>query len=563
MTSDPTDAIDTGPFLVEGLVEAFADAAEALHRPGPVRPKAQWAVETIRRVAGARLVAYVDLGKARSRVRAASGASLAEARQVIGGPAEDLVEEARDSGKPAQLDVEIDGTPTTVVAIPVAGTDGEGVRAVIVAVPPPEDSADPVGWITEAIALHLGVAFDTSQTVLRLSQLEAAREEIVQRLQDAVRAPAPHVEGAELGVHYQPADPGAPIGGDLYDWYVLPDGDLHIAVVDVTGKGVTATKDALAVTHALRVLVLEEVPMERLIERADAVFSQAHEEMMATLVLARYSPDTGRVRIVSGGHPPPLVISSSKGAEFLESRGVPIGWPRAGSTNLIEHTLEVNDTLVLYTDGVIEATGDVIRGLDDLAAAAREVARYPASYLARGLVDRALSGASRRDDSVVLALRHRVLDHPAQPMLGPFVYRFSPSTATVPLVRHFFHDWLRHQPVDPDLHEDLLFVATELCGNSVRAASGAPGSIQLRAEIDRGAVVIEIEDDGEGYQLDPENTPPQPDAEAGRGLFLVRALTDEVTVERRDDHTFTRCVMASAILPDRAEGGEDGEDGED
>lgn len=557
MTSDPTDAVDTGPFLVESLVEAFADAAEALHRPGPVRPKAQWAVETIRRVTGAQLVAYVDLAKTRSRVRAASGASLADARQVVNGPASSVVEGARDSGKPAQLAVDVAGSPTTVVAIPVAGPEREGVRAVIVAVPPPEDSADPVGWITEAIALHLGIAFDTSQTVLRLSQLEAAREEVVQRLQDAVRAPIPEAEGAELGVHYQPADPGAPIGGDLYDWYLLPDGDLHIAVVDVAGKGVTATKDALAVTHALRVLVLEEVPMERLIERADAVFAQAQEELMATLVVARYSPETGRVRIVSGGHPPPLVISASNGVEFLESRGVPIGWPRAGSRNLIEHTLDVNDTLVLYTDGVIEATGDVIRGLDDLAAAALDVARYPASYLARGLVDRALSGALRRDDSVVLAVRHRVLDHPAEPVLGPFVYRFSPSTATVPLVRHFFHDWLRHQPVDPELHEDLLFVATELCSNSVRAASGAPGSIELRAAIDGGSVVVEIEDDGEGYELDPDNTPPQPDAEAGRGLFLVRALTDEMTVERREDHTFTRCVMASAVLPDRGHADDD------
>lgn len=555
--SEPADALDTGPFLIESLVEAFADAAEALHRPGPVRPKAQWAVETIRRVTGARLVTYVGLEKARSRVRAAAGSSLAEARQLAGGAARDLVEQARDTGEPAQGDVPIDGSPHAVVAIPVSGTEREGVRAVIVAVPPPEESADPVGWITEAIALHLGIAFDTSQTVLRLSQLEAAREEVVQRLQDAVRAPAPEVEGAELGVHYQPADPGAPIGGDLYDWYLLPGGDLHIAVVDVAGKGVTATKDALAVTHALRVLVLEEVPMERLIERADAVFAQGQEELMATLVVARYTPDSGRVRIVSGGHPPALVISASNGEEFLESRGVPIGWPRAGSTNLIERTLDVNDTLVLYTDGVIEATGDVIRGLDDLAAAARDVARYPAPYLARGLVDRALSGASRRDDSVVLVLRHRVLDHPIEPVLGPFVYRFSPSTATVPLVRHFFHDWLRHQPVDPELHEDLLFVATELCSNSVRAASGAPGSIQLRAEVDHGAVVLEIEDDGEGYELDPENTPPQPDAEAGRGLFLVRALTDEVTVERGDGRTFTRCVMASAILPDRNEGGEE------
>lgn len=549
MTPEPADPFDTGPFLVERMVEVFADSAEAVHRPGPVRPKARWAVEAIRRVTGARLVAYVDLAKAQPRVRAVAGGSLAEARGVVAGVAGDLVEQARSSGKPAQADVSLHEGANTAVAIPVAGPETPAVRAVIVAVAPPEESADPIGWVAEAFALHLGVALDTSRTVLRLSQLEAAREEVVQRLQDAVRAPAPEIDGAELGVHYQPADPGAPIGGDLYDWHLLPDGDLHVAVIDVTGKGITATKDALAVTHALRVLVLEEVPMERLIERADAVFAQAPEELVATLAVARYSPDSGRVRIVSGGHPPALVISASSDVQFLESRGVPIGWPRAGSVNLVEHTLDVNETLVLYTDGVIEATGNVIRGLDDLAAAARDVARYPAPYLTRGLVERALAGASRRDDSLVLAIRHRVLDNPAKPVLGPFVYRFSPSTATVPLVRHFFHDWLRHQPVDPDLRDDLLFVATELCANSVRAASTAPGSIQLRAELDGAAVVIEVEDDGEGYELD-DDTQPQPDAEAGRGLFLVRALTDELGVERRDERTLTRCVMHSAVLPE-------------
>ena len=52
-------------------------------------------------------------------------------------------------------------------------------------------------------------------------------------------------------------------------WVVLPDGTLHVAVIDIMGKGVAATKDALAVTHALRLLALDGCPLETLVSRAD------------------------------------------------------------------------------------------------------------------------------------------------------------------------------------------------------------------------------------------------------------------------------------------------------
>ncbi len=61
---------------------------------------------------------------------------------------------------------------------------------------------------------------------------------------------------------YLAADQQASTGGDLYDWVLLPDGTLHLAVVDVMGKGVAAIKAAVAVTHALRLLVLDGVPLD-------------------------------------------------------------------------------------------------------------------------------------------------------------------------------------------------------------------------------------------------------------------------------------------------------------
>src|SRR5205814_7853822 len=108
-----------------------------------------------------------------------------------------------------------------------------------------------------ALAAHLGIAVDNLDARLRLEDLEASQRSLVRQLQDAVLPPAPTVPHTELGMHYVPSDESAPTGGDLHDWVMLADGRLHVAVVDIMGKGVAATKDALAVTHALRLLVFD------------------------------------------------------------------------------------------------------------------------------------------------------------------------------------------------------------------------------------------------------------------------------------------------------------------
>lgn len=544
---DPTgDAPFDAPFDPGTLVELFAEAAEALHRPGPLEPKFRFVVDAARAATGASAVTYARL-TSRWAVRMVAGQTVEEAERMLGS-LDGSLRALEQSAAPQPVDtVSGDGRHTTLL-IPVTGRARRPHGALVLLLPEavPIEAA---GWVTEGLALHLGTALDNTATITHLAELEASRQEVVRRLHDAVRPEAPAIEGAELGVHYQPADPDAPIGGDLYDWHVLPDGDLHLAVIDVTGKGVAATKDALSVTHALRLLALDDCPMDQLVTRADEVLGESQPELVATVAVARYRPSTGDVRVVAAGHPPPLLVTPDGKVEFLEVRGVPIGWPGARSLGHAERRLERNQALVLYTDGVIEARRDVIGGLETLRDAAEDVGAYPAPYLARGISDRALAGAVRNDDSVVLVVRHRGLDAPAAPALGPFRYRFSPLLAMLPLVRHSFDDWLGYQPIDATYRTDLLFAASELCTNAMRASTGAPRSVELRAGIEGDSVWIEVEDDGPGFLPSDRADPPDPETEAGRGIFLVRALTDDIEVERRDGHTVTRCFKRAAVVP--------------
>jgi anti-sigma regulatory factor (Ser/Thr protein kinase) len=213
-------------------------------------------------------------------------------------------------------------------------------------------------------------------------------------------------------------------------------------------------------------------------------------------------------------------------------------------------TLQRSDTVIFYTDGLIETTKDVIKGLESLSRHAGDTARYPAGSLARALVDRTLEGAVRRDDSLALVLRRRTPPPDTSHLpLAPFEYRFSPNMAAVPLARHFLGDWLVRVPVETAEAADLLLVATELAANAVHHATTRPGSILLRASVSGPDVVVEVDDDG-GHPItlpDPTDDLPEPLAERGRGLFLVRALADELDSEVIGGHTRVRAVRRAVV----------------
>jgi len=241
--------------------------------------------------------------------------------------------------------------------------------------------------------------------VSQLVEAQAAQRLVVDHLQRAVAPDLPVIDGADMAVRYVASDPSSPTGGDLYDWFRLPSGELHVAVVDALGHGVAATKAALTVIHTLRYVAAAGTPLEQLVGRADELLSAQDGELVATAVVARYHPDSGALRVVSGGHPPALVVHTGGAVTQLAATGGAIGWPGVGSDNVVTTELAVGESLVLYTDGLIEARKDVLQGLASLVRHAADVSDLPAGAYAYELVQRSLAGADRRDDSLALVIR--------------------------------------------------------------------------------------------------------------------------------------------------------------
>ncbi|MEU2791134.1 PP2C family protein-serine/threonine phosphatase [Streptomyces sp. NPDC007100] len=239
----------------------------------------------------------------------------------------------------------------------------------------------------------------------RDEQLRTAHGHILRELEDALRPPPLSVDGLELAVHYAPAGTDAPTGGDFYDWFVLPDGTVHITVVDALGHGVRSTRSALNVTHAVRTLALEGHPLTSIVARTDEILSPFDPELMATVLLVRIDPRTGGVQLANGSHPPALVIRASGQEEYLEVRGRGVGYPLPGSDRLLRAELAEGDLLVLYTDGLTESRRDPREGEQRLAESARRHRHRPIADVPGAIAADMHTVILHSDDTLALAIR--------------------------------------------------------------------------------------------------------------------------------------------------------------
>lgn len=215
-------------------------------------------------------------------------------------------------------------------------------------------------------------------------------------------APLP---GWEVAYHYRPA---GPVSGDYCD-LIRSNGDAYFLVGDVAGKGVAAAMLMSHLSAMLRTLVSIDLPLEQLMERASRVFCESTlPTHYATLVCGRASR-SGAIEVLNAGHPPPLVLRRD-GLERLDATGLPIGM--FCSERFASRTVQLapGDTLLFYTDGLVEAespAGDDY-GIDRLCALGGTLAALaPDQIVERCARDLAAFRGARpmADDVTIMAVR--------------------------------------------------------------------------------------------------------------------------------------------------------------
>lgn len=366
---------------------------------------------------------------------------------------------------------------------------------------------------------------DLKKEVTRAAAAEAAQRSLVDQLQEAIMPSLVEIEQTDLGLCYVASDPTAPTGGDLYDIRILPSGEVHIAVIDVLGHGVTATKDALDVIQTLRALAFQDVLPDCMVAEAHRMLSAQNPDLAATAIVGRYNPATGLVQLATGGHPPPLLISSDGNSREIEIEGGAIGWPGAGSDGISYVEMHDGDTLVFYTDGIVETGKDILAGTKALLETASGLIDLEARDLAEALVHRSLAKGVRRDDSLALTLRRT-----AGPVRPRVWWTIAPDGRHLPSLRHDMAAWLSAHRVSEGSVSEVKLVMSELVTNALAAARSR---VSVDALFEKGNLKLSVGDDGEGTPNLGEIgfALPEPGAEGGRGLYVVRAITDQLQVD--------------------------------
>lgn len=234
-----------------------------------------------------------------------------------------------------------------------------------------------------------------------------------------------HARRTDIAVRYQAAGQDALIGGDLYDCYHSRT-HTRFLLGDVRGKGIGAVEQAARVIRAFRQAAAIQTSLDAVAEDISSYLVPffAEEEFVTALLVD--TTDPGHLRLVSAGHPPPLLVHPGGECEFLETdANLPLGL----GDHYVSHDFAwaTGDRLLLYTDGVSEARDSAGAFLD-----LRRLGPLLVGLSMEATLDRLMDAVRRHtargdlgDDVAVLLLEHTATGSAHRPSVAEHDWRTS------------------------------------------------------------------------------------------------------------------------------------------
>ena len=346
----------------------------------------------------------------------------------------------------------------------------------------------------------------------------------------------PEFENVVVSPAYRAGTAALEVGGDWYDAFPLLSGSVALVVGDVVGHGLEAAVAMGQLRGAVSALAQTSSPAE-LLDRLDAFVETVPSAATATLAFVDLDSATGELRYACAGHPPPLVVSPRGSARFLwDGRSAPLGSMLGDSRAEAVDYLDEGETLVLYTDGLVERRSETIDvGLERLADVAR-LGALGAPTLADEICDALIEGRAQDDDVCVLTI-HRI------PNDVMFSRSFRAAPSELAGLREALREWLVERGAGDDVGRGVVLAVSEAATNAVEHAYGCDGAgiVTVMARLVGDRLDITVRDEGRWREGGS-------DADRGRGLAIMRAIVDEVTIERDDAGTVVRMLQGAHEL---------------
>ncbi|MCB9283425.1 MAG: SpoIIE family protein phosphatase [Lewinellaceae bacterium] len=203
------------------------------------------------------------------------------------------------------------------------------------------------------------------------------------------------------------------VGGDFYDALALDDDHLYMAIGDVSGKGMPAALFMMRIFTSLRLLIGNKTPFEDVLPSVNNMLARKNEDMMFVSIFAGVlNVRTGLFRYVNAGHNPPFAALGGDDFKLLNlPKGPLLGILDRAKFPVTELKLAPGDALLLYTDGISEATNSdrLMFGEDRIRLALNREYHELMSGLVLSLknaVETFVNTAPQHDDYTLFALRY-------------------------------------------------------------------------------------------------------------------------------------------------------------
>jgi serine phosphatase RsbU (regulator of sigma subunit) len=256
--------------------------------------------------------------------------------------------------------------------------------------------------VAMTVAAQAALAIDNA----RLYQQQKDFSEAMQ--QSLLPSALPAVPGIEVG-HVYESSARVDVGGDVYDFLTLEDGRLAVVLGDVTGKGIQAAADMAMAKFSFRALArMHPEPAEFLASANEVVVEEIETGKFITMLYVLVDADKGTVSSASAGHPAARVVTAEGEVGEVGGHGLALGIDSDQEYEVAETTLSPGTTVVLYTDGVIEARrAGELYGEERLDALLRSRAGLDPQALAETVLAdcKSFAGGELSDDCAVVCLR--------------------------------------------------------------------------------------------------------------------------------------------------------------
>jgi serine phosphatase RsbU (regulator of sigma subunit) len=250
----------------------------------------------------------------------------------------------------------------------------------------------------------LQLAAGRAAAAVRSAAAQADRVAAAALQRSLVPSALPVAAGAEMAARYIPGS--GTVGGDWYDVFTLPSGELCVTVGDVAGSGLAAAVIMGRMRSTLRSYALETTDPAEVLGRLDRKMRHFEPDALATVLYAVIDPDLDRMRVASAGHFPPVIAYPGQSAELADvERGLLIGIAPEAQRPVTTMPIPPGALLCFYTDGLVERPGELID--DGLARLCRAVTAQSPEAACAEVMGALIGSESARDDIALLMVRRQ------------------------------------------------------------------------------------------------------------------------------------------------------------